>query len=70
MVVTLADILLRRTVVDWTRCMGLDCAAAAAEVMGSYLGWDRQRIDQEVRNYRSELERTYRILISDSLVSR
>ncbi len=59
--VRLADILLRRTAIGWSRCLGLSCAPAAARLMGAYLGWEESRVQEEIAAYREELARTFRI---------
>lgn len=61
--VRLADIFLRRTAIGWSRCLGLVCAPAAARLMGTYLGWDEPRVQEEVTAYRDELARTFRLFM-------
>lgn len=62
--VRLADIFLRRTAIGWSRCLGLVCAPAAARLMGTYLGWDELRVQEEIAAYRDELARTFRLFMS------
>ena len=54
---TLADCLLRRTMVGLNRALGLDAVAAAARVAQKHLGWDEARAEQEVAAYRRYVER-------------
>ncbi|HEX7547733.1 MAG TPA: glycerol-3-phosphate dehydrogenase/oxidase, partial [Candidatus Methylomirabilis sp.] len=48
---TLADFLLRRTGIGTSPCMGKDCCETIAVQMGELHGWDRARIDREIRDY-------------------
>ena len=54
---TLADALLRRTMVGYDANVGLDVDEAAAEVAVKHLGWDEDRAEREVREYREWIER-------------
>jgi glycerol-3-phosphate dehydrogenase len=54
---TLADVLLRRTMVGFGTSVGLDADENAAKVAQKYLGWDRQRAEEEVAAYRRYIER-------------
>lgn len=54
---TLADILLRRTMVGLNPDAGLGAIAAAAEVARATLGWDAARADAEGAAYRKTVER-------------
>ena len=55
---TLADVLLRRLPVGWSRCHALDGAARAAAVMAPRLGWDDARSKHEIAAYETELRQT------------
>ncbi|MER5325787.1 glycerol-3-phosphate dehydrogenase/oxidase [Streptosporangium roseum] len=55
--VTLGDILLRRTLVGLGPDMGLDAAAACADVAVRHLGWDDERARAELAGYGAELRR-------------
>jgi glycerol-3-phosphate dehydrogenase len=55
--VTLADILLRRTMVGLASHAGIGPDETAAAVAGRYLGWDEQRVRREVEDYRAHMER-------------
>jgi glycerol-3-phosphate dehydrogenase len=51
----LADFLLRRTGIGTSPCMGKDCCETIAVQMGELHGWDRARIDREIRDYLDEI---------------
>jgi len=52
---TLADFLLRRTGIGTGPCMGKDCCEQIARWMGEARGWDRTRVDREIREYLDEI---------------
>jgi glycerol-3-phosphate dehydrogenase len=54
---TLSDVLLRRTMAGYGPRVGLDVVDAAAEVAVKHLGWQRERAEREVREYREWIER-------------
>ncbi len=54
---TLADALLRRTMVGLGPKVGLDVDEAAAEVAAKYLGWTEEQADREVEGFRKYVER-------------
>lgn len=54
---TLADILLRRTMLGLNRDTGVGTDVAAARVAQRYLGWDETRAKDEVAAYRTYIER-------------
>jgi len=54
---TLSDVLLRRTMAGYGPRVGLDVADAAAEVAVKHLGWERERAEREVREYREWIKR-------------
>jgi glycerol-3-phosphate dehydrogenase len=54
---TLADCLLRRTMVGLNRDAGLNVVEEAAQVAGKYLGWSIERAAREVADYRSYVAR-------------
>jgi glycerol-3-phosphate dehydrogenase len=62
----LADVFLRRTLVGWRECQGLDVAESAAQLIGKELGWDKRRRDDEVQRYRCELSVVHPSLASAS----
>lgn len=53
---TLADCLLRRTMVGLNSACGLNAVAAAAEIARRHLGWSDERVRQEVSSYRRYVE--------------
>jgi glycerol-3-phosphate dehydrogenase len=57
MATTLADILMRRTMVGLGPKMAVDADVTAAQVAQCHLGWHQARADQEVNAYRAYLER-------------
>ncbi len=52
---TLSDFLLRRTGIGTSACLGKDCCQQIALWMGQARGWDRARIDREIREYLDEI---------------
>jgi len=56
---TLADILVRRTGIGLSRCLGLDCAPAAASLLARHAGWDPDQSGRELADYREYVARTY-----------
>ncbi len=56
--VTLADVLLRRLPVGWSKCHALDGATRTAAVMAPRLAWDNARVAREIVAYERELRRT------------
>jgi glycerol-3-phosphate dehydrogenase len=58
-VVTLSDLLERRTGVVWTSSRAIEAAQKAAEVVAPVLGWDAARCESEVRDYIAEVERLF-----------
>ncbi|MET0650304.1 MAG: glycerol-3-phosphate dehydrogenase [Pyrinomonadaceae bacterium] len=57
---TLADCLMRRTMVGLNGEVGLDASERAAQLARKYLGWDTERAAGEVEAYRSYVERFQR----------
>jgi glycerol-3-phosphate dehydrogenase len=54
---TLADALLRRTMVGMGPKVGLDVDEAAAKVAVEHLGWSEERAKSEIEAYRHYVER-------------
>jgi glycerol-3-phosphate dehydrogenase len=54
---TLSDVLLRRTMAGYGPRVALDVAEPAAQVAVEHLGWDEERAEREVREYREWVER-------------
>jgi glycerol-3-phosphate dehydrogenase len=57
MAATLADCLLRRTMIGLNGQLGLDALEAAARVARKFLGWDEERAASEVESYKRYVER-------------
>ncbi len=53
--VTLTDVLLRRTGIGTSPCVGRDCAEAIAARMAALCGWDRARQDRELAAFWEEV---------------
>jgi glycerol-3-phosphate dehydrogenase len=51
---TLADCLLRRSMVGLNSSRGLAAVEAAGAIARKYLGWTEQRVQQEIVAYRTE----------------
>ena len=60
MAVTLQDVLLRRTGIGQSACLGRDCAEPIARRMAEICGWSRRRLDAELHAYRGHVERSLR----------
>ncbi|MBA2714921.1 MAG: FAD-dependent oxidoreductase, partial [Rubrobacteraceae bacterium] len=54
---TLSDVLLRRTMAGYGPRVALDVAEPAAQVAVKHLGWDEERAEREVQEYREWVER-------------
>ncbi len=57
---TLADCLLRRTMVGLNSSCGLDAVEAAAQIAQKFLGWPDGRTAEEIEAYRTEVSRRFR----------
>jgi glycerol-3-phosphate dehydrogenase len=53
---TIADVLLRRSMVGYEPDLGLRAVEPAARLAGRHLGWDDDRIAGEVERYRAEVQ--------------
>lgn len=58
---SLIDLLFRRVGAGWTATMGHDAAEKAAQAVAATMGWDAERTATEIRNYRADLVRLYRL---------
>ena len=56
---SLIDLLFRRVGAGWTATMGYAAAETAARAVAGEMGWDEARVGQEVRAYRTFLERNF-----------
>jgi glycerol-3-phosphate dehydrogenase len=54
---TLSDVLLRRSMTGYGPRVGLEVVDAAAEVAVKHLGWEQERAEREVREYREWIVR-------------
>jgi glycerol-3-phosphate dehydrogenase len=54
---TLTDVLLRRTMAGYGPRVALDVAEPAAQVAVKHLGWDEERAEREVQEYREWIQR-------------
>ena len=54
---TLTDVLLRRTMIGHRAGSGVEVAERAADILASRAGWERERRDREVADYRRYVER-------------
>ena len=57
---TLADCLLRRTMVGLNSSCGLDAVDAAARIAQKHLGWSDRRVAEQTAAYRKEISRRFR----------
>jgi glycerol-3-phosphate dehydrogenase len=56
---TLADCMLRRTMVGLNSSRGLTAVEAAGAIARKYLGWTERRVEQEIVAYRKEVRRFF-----------
>jgi glycerol-3-phosphate dehydrogenase len=54
---TIADVMLRRTMIGLSEDLGRTALPRAIEVARKYLGWSQQRADEEERRYLREIDR-------------
>jgi glycerol-3-phosphate dehydrogenase len=52
---TLSDFMLRRSLIAYRECEGLDCCNTVASKMGSILGWSEQERLSEIERYEKEI---------------
>ncbi len=52
---TLNDFMLRRGLIGFRRCEGLDCCAKVAKKMAKILGWNARDVASQIRIYRDEI---------------
>jgi glycerol-3-phosphate dehydrogenase len=60
MAVSLQDVLLRRTSIGQSTCLGLDCAPAIAARMAEMLGWSSRRLEAELEAWQQHVDRALR----------
>jgi glycerol-3-phosphate dehydrogenase len=56
-VVTLSDVMLRRTGISWSACRGLCCVERVADEASRYLGWDASERDRQLDAFRADVDR-------------
>jgi glycerol-3-phosphate dehydrogenase len=56
----LDDILVRRTGIGTSRCLGLDCIETAAKVAAPLFGWDRKEMRNQIQFYEDKIKKLYR----------
>jgi len=52
---TLSDFMLRRSLIAYKECEGLDCCGTIAAQMGEILGWNEEEISSEIDRYKKEI---------------
>jgi glycerol-3-phosphate dehydrogenase len=52
---TLSDFMLRRALIAYRECEGLDCCSAVANKMSKILGWDEEETSLQIENYRRQI---------------
>ncbi|HDL18415.1 MAG TPA: glycerol-3-phosphate dehydrogenase [Bacteroidetes bacterium] len=63
---TLADIIIRRTSIGTSACLGLNCAGVVADISASFFRWDEIRKKEEVEKFK---ERMIQLHLPDPLIS-
>ena len=52
---TLSDFMLRRSLIGFRQCEGLDCCETVAKKMGEILGWSDDQVSTQIRAYEKEI---------------
>ena len=55
----LEDILIRRTGIGTSKCLGLDCVKETAKIAAKYFGWKRKEIKDNIRSYKEKVNELY-----------
>ncbi len=55
----LEDILIRRTSIGTSKCLGLDCVEKVAQVAAPFFGWRKREIGKKIQNYQITIEQRY-----------
>ena len=55
----LDDILVRRTGIGSSKCLGLDCVESAADIAAPYFKWNRQEKKENIKSYKEKVKRIY-----------
>lgn len=56
---TLSDFMLRRSLIGFRQCEGLDCCAKVAKKMGKILGWTGKELTSQIRAYKEEIAKRH-----------
>jgi len=56
---TLGDFMIRRSLIAFRRCEGLDCCTKVAKRMGKSLGWNSREVASQVRAYKQEIAKRH-----------
>ncbi len=56
---TLSDFMLRRSLIGFRRCEGLDCCTKVANKMTKMLGWNAKELASQIRAYRDEVAKRH-----------
>ena len=49
----ISDFMLRRTLIGFSACGGLDCVAGVAQERGAKLSWNQGRVQKEIEEYKA-----------------
>lgn len=52
---TLNDFMIRRSLIAFRKCEGLDCCTKAAKKMGQILRWNTREVSSQIKAYRNEI---------------
>jgi glycerol-3-phosphate dehydrogenase len=52
---TLNDFMIRRSLIAFRKCEGLDCCSKVARKMGQILRWNSRQISSQISGYRNEI---------------
>ncbi len=52
---TLSDFMIRRSLIAWRRCEGLDCCTKVAKMMGKLLRWSNREVSSQIAAYKNEI---------------
>jgi glycerol-3-phosphate dehydrogenase len=52
---TLNDFMIRRSLIAFRQCEGLDCCSKVAKKMGRVLGWSDREVSSQIRAYKNEI---------------
>lgn len=55
----LEDILIRRTGIGTSKCLGLDCVEIVAEIAAPHFNWDKKNIAENILSYKTKIKKYY-----------